>query len=56
MTTKSTAASSGRTLVYFHACAPHTDITSLSAPLGRRPRNAVRAGDYLHDKMRTILG
>ncbi|MER5853463.1 2-oxoglutarate and iron-dependent oxygenase domain-containing protein [Streptomyces sp. NPDC002012] len=43
-------------LVYFHACAPHTDITSLPAPLGRRPYSPVRAGDYLHDKMRTILG
>lgn len=43
-------------LVYFHDCAPHTDITSLPAPLGRRPHNSVRAGDYLHHKRRTILG
>ncbi|WP_406502122.1 hypothetical protein OHA04_38690 [Streptomyces sp. NBC_01590] len=43
-------------LVYFHACAPHTDITSLPAPIGRRSYSGVRAGDYLRDKMRTILG
>ncbi|MFD5921126.1 isopenicillin N synthase family dioxygenase [Kitasatospora sp. NPDC058201] len=43
-------------LVYFHACAPDTGITSLPAPLGRRPHSPVRAGDYLQDKMRAILG
>lgn len=43
-------------LVYFHACAPHTRITSLPAPLGLRPYSPVRAGDYLHEKMQAILG
>ncbi|MEE1793024.1 hypothetical protein PUR28_20080 [Streptomyces sp. BE308] len=41
---------------YFHACAPHTRITSLPAPLGLRPYSPVRAGGYLHDKMQAILG
>ncbi|MFJ8435971.1 isopenicillin N synthase family dioxygenase [Kitasatospora sp. NPDC094019] len=42
-------------LVYFHGCAPDTEITSLPAPLGRRSYGAIRAGDYLADRMRAIL-
>ncbi|WP_224058684.1 isopenicillin N synthase family dioxygenase [Streptomyces kanamyceticus] len=42
-------------LVYFHACAPGTSIASLPAPVGRTPYPAVRAGDYLQEKMRAIL-
>ncbi|MFJ2772004.1 isopenicillin N synthase family dioxygenase [Streptomyces sp. NPDC087300] len=43
-------------LVYFHACAPDTSIASLPAPVGRTAYPAVRAGDYLHAKMRSIYG
>ncbi|WP_190093534.1 isopenicillin N synthase family dioxygenase [Streptomyces melanogenes] len=41
-------------LVYFHACAPDTTITSLPAPTGRTSYPPVRAGDYLRDKMQAI--
>ncbi|WP_030410547.1 isopenicillin N synthase family dioxygenase [Streptomyces sp. NRRL S-1448] len=41
-------------LVYFHACDPHTRITPLQAPLGRTPYDPVIAGDYIRDKLQAI--
>ncbi|MFH8409257.1 isopenicillin N synthase family dioxygenase [Streptomyces sp. NPDC018019] len=41
-------------LVYFHACAPDTPITSLPAPLGRRQHETVRAGTWIRDKLQAI--
>ncbi|MEU7203929.1 2-oxoglutarate and iron-dependent oxygenase domain-containing protein [Streptomyces sp. NPDC045470] len=41
-------------LVYFHTCAPDIRITSLPAVTGHRPYETVLAGDWLHDKLRTI--
>ncbi|MFK0296915.1 isopenicillin N synthase family dioxygenase [Streptomyces sp. NPDC090442] len=41
-------------LVYFHACAPHTRVTPLRAPIGRTPHDPVIAGDYIRDKLQII--